>query len=267
MVKLVKLFPQYMLLPAVGGIALLAAAGYMVKRGISFWLALAVLVIGFAILYILALSYGVSALQNRLAWLYQNLEPERFLEKFEKLLPRAKKTPALEVTVRAYLADGHAAIGEFDQALALLDGAPVVTEESERLSAALLMLNNKGLIHFRIENAEKGKECLDKMRELLERQDEAAQKRYAENVRILQCHYDALTGVCQDDAYLRELVRNGTTALFRVNTSLLLARVYLSQGETNMARAYLEQTIEKGRDWLWPTKKAQQMLAALPAEE
>ena len=28
MVKLVKLFPQYMLLPAVGGIALLAAAGY-----------------------------------------------------------------------------------------------------------------------------------------------------------------------------------------------------------------------------------------------
>ena len=58
MVKLVKLFPQYMLLPAVGGIALLAAAGYMVKRGISFWLALAGLVIGFAILYILALPYG-----------------------------------------------------------------------------------------------------------------------------------------------------------------------------------------------------------------
>lgn len=93
MVKLVKLFPQYMLLPAVGGIALLAAAGYMVKRGISFWLALAVLVIGFAILYILALSYGVSALQNRLAWLYQNLEPERFLESLKSFCPVRKRHP------------------------------------------------------------------------------------------------------------------------------------------------------------------------------
>ncbi|MDO4270779.1 MAG: hypothetical protein Q4C72_07620 [Eubacteriales bacterium] len=259
MLKLVKLFPQYMLLPVIGGLALLGVGIYMVLNGVSFLWAALLLIIGCVILYIIALSSAVGAHQDRIAWLYRDLEPERFLEKYSKLLPRAQKYPEQEVTVRAHLANGHAALGEFDKALELLDNAPKVDDQALKI----LLLNNRAQIYFQTEQADKGKECLDQMRVLIAEGGDQARAQYAESERMLQCHYDALTSVCHDDAYLRTIVRDSTAALFRVNASLLLARVYLSQGETEMARSYLEETVEKGRDWLWPTQKARQMLETM----
>lgn len=267
MVKMVKLYPQYMLIPLVGGIALFGAAGYMVKRGMALWLALTLALIGLVILCVLGLSYGVSAYQNALAWLYQNLEPERFLEKFSKLLARARSMPVQEVCLRAHMANGYAALGTFDKALEMLADVPVISEKGEQLSAEILILNNKAQIYFQMGEVEKGKACLDQMRTVMNTVDQTLRSRYEENEKVLQCYYDALTGVCREDAYLRDLMQTGTTALFLVNISLLLAYVYLSQGEPQMARAYLEQTVEKGRDWLWPTQKAQAMLQEIPAEE
>ena len=266
MVKMVKLLPQYAMMPFIGGLVMLGLSGYLLWRGLPLWLALIVLVGGSALLYVLSLSYGVSEYQNRLAWLYQNLEPERFIEKFEKMLPRAKKYPVQEVTVRAHLANAYAALGQFEKALELLDGVPDLSgaEESEQVAAKLLVLNNKAQIYFQIEQADKGKACLDELRATLPQATDALRKSYEENERILQCHYEALTGVCTSDAYLRTLLTEGSTALFRVNISFLLARVYLSQGEKNMARSYMEETYEKGRDWLWPTQKAQEMMKEIP---
>ncbi len=264
MLKLIKLYPHFLLIPIVGALVLLFVAARMVAAGVSFVVAALVLIIGFAILCILGMSYAVNANQNKLCWLYQDLEPERFVVMYEKLLPRAKKDPDLEVNLRAHMANGYAAYGEFEKALAVMDAAPEIPDEELNRTAKILLLNNRAQIYFQLEQAEKGKECMDQMRVLLSQSSEALQKQYEENLRMMRCHYEALTGVCRDDAYLREVVRNSTTNLFRVNASLLLARVYLSQGETEMARSYLEQTYEKGRDWLWPTQKAVEMMKALP---
>ena len=49
MVKMVKLLPQYAMMPFIGGIVMLGLSGYLLWRGLPLWLALIVLVGGSAL--------------------------------------------------------------------------------------------------------------------------------------------------------------------------------------------------------------------------
>lgn len=264
---MLKLFPQYWLVPFGGVAALFVYLIMQVKSGFSLPLAVVILVVAAVILFIVANFAALAAHQDRLAWLYQNLEPERFVKMYGKLLPRSHGNPAQEVNVRAHLANAYAALGEFDKAFELLEQAPEVPgDEKERLQAKVMLLNNRATMHYQLEQVEKGKACADEMHALLEQGPEELRRRYEESERLLRCHYEALTGVCEDDKYLREVVRNSTTTLFRVNANFLLSRVYFSQGERDLGMSYLEQTIEVGRDWLWPTQKARELLESMQPE-
>ncbi|MDY3618478.1 tetratricopeptide repeat protein [Agathobaculum sp.] len=260
---MLKLFPSYWLLPYGGGAVLLFIAIRKVLDGTPLWLAALLLILGCVLLFVLAEAGAFAAHQRKLSWLYQNLAPERFLKVYEKLLPRSKKNPAREVTVRAHLANAYLALGDFEKAIALLNDAPEVSGEGKD-SSTVLLLNNKATVYLFGEQPEQAKHCIDQLHELLDKPgNEQLKERFTESERILRDHYDALTGVCKDDAYLRELNRNSTTELFRVNTSMLLARVYLSQKETELALSYLEQLAEKGTDWMWASIRAKEMLKEL----
>lgn len=202
--------------------------------------------------------------------LYNELDAERFLARYEPLARVPVKSNRLYLMVRVHLSNAYCALGRFDDAIALLEGTEVKPDKPENmLLTRFAVASNLCYCALQMGNLDAAQKHLDNLLSV-KAQLEEFQKSLPERKRMVlstalneQCMTFLKTGKA-DIAFLRTQVQAGNNQqLHRITTSLWIARAYLSENNRREAEKLLRRIVELAPG-LYPGKAAQELLDRLP---
>lgn len=184
----------------------------------------------------------IANLQNTkaLGLLHVELDPRRFTAVYEKVPPRLKKNSKSYVLACAYLADGYAAAGEFDQA----ERALCPPEEGGYTNDAALKAlyyNNRCAYALGAGRTEAAEAAMDALARTL---DDARLENpgLADNMgRSLQLHRNHLAAIRKEDVertWLSAQMRQAPYRLRRLETAKVLLLDALNREDKDSAREY-----------------------------
>lgn len=165
-----------------------------------------------------------------LGYLHMELDPEKFLTHYEGIPERLKSGSSAAAICRSYLADGYAARGDFDAAIAALsvdppaDNLPVQGLYAANLSACYL---GKGDVENARASILRLEQIIDACR--LSKPDLA--KNLTESLNLHRQHLNCLTGDKVDTEWLEEAFRRAQYHIRRLEIAKVLAQTALRDGD------------------------------------
>lgn len=200
--------------------------------------------------------------QRILMELYGAQNPRAFVKDYAPLVKRRLAPANVRFTLHAYLSNGYAALGEFDTAMAILDGAPTLRGRRKEAAVALLAGNR-----CNIEIARANLQAACKQWTLLKAALDSKgvpPKEYAAlngSLAFLVRQLKLLEGsATQEDAEAFEKQLAGTKSpLQRTELSLLLGRARLALGQPELAKPPLTQAAAANKE-LWAARQADKLL-------
>lgn len=233
----------------------------------------AVLLVGTVVtLLLIGLQYlhAVGMHNGLLNVLYNELDAERFLARYEPLARVPVKSNRLYLMVRIHLSNAYCALGRFDDAIALLEGTEVKADKPENmLLTRFAVASNLCYCALQMNDLGAAQKHLDNLL-AIKQELEALQRSLPERKRMVlstalneQCMAFLKTGKA-DIEFLKTQVQAGNNQqLHRVTTSLWIARAYLADNNRREAEKLLRRIVELAPD-LYPGKAAQELLDRLP---
>lgn len=230
-------------------------------------------VIGVLVLMALQTASAVATHNQLLAILYDQLNPEGFLSRYEPLLRIPVKNPNLSLMVHLHISNAYCAQGRFDDAQALLSSFsthPGRKPEDELLTRFAIVSN----LCYCAQQKNDVETAKQHLKDLLAIKDklEALQKSKPEKKRMTfstelneQCMKFLTTGKADIEA-LKTLSQNSSQLLHKVTISLWISRAYLAVNNRREAEKLLNRIVNVASE-LYPGKVAAQLLAQLPAKD
>ena len=212
-----------------------------------------------------------TGMHNRLlSILYNELDVERFLAKYEPLLKVPVKNNQLYLMIRLHLSNAYVAQGRFDDAIALLEATEVKKDKEEKMLLTRFALTSNLCYCAEQKNdlpaAEKYlAELLDFKTQLEKLQTTKPEKqRMAFSTGLNeQCMKLLKTGKADIEFLKTQVQANNSQQLHRITTSLWIARAYLAENNRREAEKLLARIVELAPD-LYPGKAAKELLDQLP---
>lgn len=185
-----------------------------------------------------------------LGYLHVELDPEKFLAAYEKVPGRLKPGSVDQAVASAYLADGYAAQGKFQQAL---DTLRLPKEESKQYAALQgNVLQKRCSYQLFAGDAPAAKETLARLGALIQdtQKDPQAKAQLVDNLktgqRILQNRLNALGNKQVDEGFLLTKIQGATYTLLRLELWQTLALWALREEDGAKAETYLTHLVQEG---------------------
>lgn len=201
-----------------------------------------------------------------LALLHIKLDPAAFLAAYEPVPPRLDPASQSYAVACAYLADGYAAAGEYQKAMAALCPSFAGKKGGEDLSLKGLYYNNLAAYRLGSEDAAGAAEALGELEKVVEQCRTAKPefaKNMAANLRFYRNWQACLVGTKVEGEWLAAELPKAPYQLRRLELLKVLALYELKKGRLGRAREHLE-ALQRfaGKTCYGPW--AEQALAALP---
>lgn len=185
-----------------------------------------------------------------LGYLHVELDPERFVAVYEKVPGRLKAGSVDQAVACAYLADGYAAQGQFQQALDTL----CLPQQEDKQYVALRgnVLQKRCSYQLFAGDATAAKETLSRLGELIQdgEKDPACNPRLLDNLktgrRILQSRLNVLGNKQVEEDFLESQVKAASYSLLRLELWQTLALLALRKEDGEKAQTYLTQLVQEG---------------------
>lgn len=222
-------------------------------------------VVGFGI----AQFYSMRLMNQALALLNQELEPDRFLEAFTPAAARCRKDTIQGIMTWVYVSAGYMAKGDTEKALSVLDGLHPEQMKSRGLAAEGLVLNQKFQCQYALGDLEGAGQTLQRLRELAQemaRRQPAAAKNLSYNVHLFGEYLRFAREGEADTAYLEEEIRLSANRLHRQQVRMVLADMYRAMGRREDELRLLQEVSREGGG-LAVRKEADKRLAACEERE
>ena len=178
-----------------------------------------------------------------LSFLHVELDPEAFLERYEKVPGRLKKGSKEYVLSCAYLAQGYAATGEFDRAMDVLcsDYSGKKGEDQALKGLYYYSFASYALSGGHLEEAQKAMEGLKEVAEDSRKQNPKLSQNMKECLVLCQNRLACLKGEQADSQWLKGQLKNVPFALRRLEVLETLARQALADGRKKDGLKWLDQ--------------------------
>ena len=240
--------------------AVVLMTGLLMSLGLPAGWAAALFVLATVVTFAGAVMSAVGMHQKQVNILVQQLDPARFIQVYEPLLPKAAKQPAQLLTMHAYLSTAYANLGQYDKALKLLDACPAVAP-ADRPRAEALLLGNRCLIHFQQGDAERALDCLTRLEGRI-KADPTLGEDVVLSARLLRIRADALKGWTNDLEWMRRHTAGVQPPFYAAADQQLLGQMLLAAGKPDEARTVLEKAAACG-DTIWAGREAARQLRSL----
>ena len=180
-----------------------------------------------------------------LGYLHMELDPDKFLKHYEGLPDKMKTADA--AVCRSYLADGYAAAGRYDEAIALL------TENSpgENLALQGLYASNLSAYYLGKGDTDKAAEAIRDLNEIIDasrlNKPELANN-LTVSLKIHKQHLNCLTGKPVNTGWLEDAFGSAQYNIRRLEIAKILAMTAQRDGDQEAAKkqlTYLRQNGEK----------------------
>lgn len=201
-------------------------------------------------------------LQSYSQLLYVQVEPEKFLEDFGPIVQRTPKTTIDYVDGCNKLAYAHEALGQFEEAMALV--APLKPEDlkNHSLGGMAITCNQQIRLLLLQEKVEEAQEVLQQLRNIAEvavARAPALGRNTNECIRLYENWLSVLNGQPTDEAYLEEEIQLSKNRIHKSEIQLVLAKAYEDRGEQEKADELRLDVLSTGKG-LWAERKARQLL-------
>lgn len=199
--------------------------------------------------------------QRLLGILYVWQKPKEFIVAYEPLTQQKDVRKNVLFSMCAYLSNAHAALGEFDTALLLLDNMPKLSRRRQ-LAGQALVSGNKCNFYLEKGDLENAQEEYNKLIALKDNATGNLHKELESTAELLDIKLTLAKGACGElDAYrARELYKKSTSALHKTQLRFLLGQIYLQLGRSDLALEYLKEVV-KAEENLWVVKQANILLS------
>lgn len=193
-------------------------------------------------------SFQAAAMHRRLLGiLYTFMRPDDFISVYAQLPEKKHIRANIRFSMMAYLSNGYAAGGRFEQALAVLDKMPPLPPHRQEEGEAILA-GNRCDIFLAMGNLTSAQAQYDKLMACVARgigtQNEIAQLL---NIKLRLAHDNVKD---QDADYVRQLIKKDSSAFYKANMKLLVGQIYVALGELDFARSYLTE-VAQGDKQMW----------------
>lgn len=254
---MIHLYPFIIVTGLLCEAAVVLMTGLLMSLGLPAVWAAALFVLATVVTFAGAVMSAVGMHQKQVNILVQELDPQRFIQVYEPLLPKAAKQPAQALTMHAYLSTAYANLGQFDRALQLLDACPAV-QPADRPRAEALLLGNRCLILFQQGKTKQALDCLTRLESRI-KADRALGEDVELSARLLRARADALKGWAGDLERMRRVAAGAQPPFYAAANQELLGRMLLAAGKPDEARAALERAAAFG-DTIWAGREAARLL-------
>lgn len=227
-------------------VGILCCAFLIWKHGLS-PMALLGLVPAAALLGIARLRAMMTAQEEHLrllAILYNDLEPQRFIEQYEPICSK-KMSEECQRATAAHLANGYAYGGDSPKALELISSLPMPQGKKE-LGTRLLIAGNRCTYHLLAQDAAAAREEHAEMVRLLEQAKAEKCKispNYERTRRMNEVQLNLLENKPVDVSILREELAARSNQLHKALCRYLLAWSYAQAGKRTEARGVLKEVL------------------------
>lgn len=238
--------------------------------GINPLLLLLVSVIGVLVVIVLQYTSAIATHNQLLAILYDQLNPEGFLSRYEPLLHIPVKNPNLSLMVHLHISNAYCALGRFDEAQELLSAFPIRPgkKPEDELLTQFAIVSNLCYCAEQKNDIEAAKCHLTKLRAVKEKlealqKDKPEKKRMAFSTELNEQCMKFLTTGHADISKLKTLSQNSNQLLHKVTISLWISRAYLAVNNRREAEQLLGRIVNVAPD-LYPGRIAAELLSKLP---
>lgn len=173
-----------------------------------------------------------------LGYLHMELDPEKFLAHYEDVPGRLKADGSSAAICRSYLADGYAAKGDFDAAIATLSVAPPV----DNLPVQGLYAANLSACYLGKGDLERAQASIRRLEEVIDacrlNKPELA-KNLTESLQLHRQHFHCLTGEAVDTEWLEAAFDRAQYHIRRLEIAKVLAQAALRDGDGAEAKKQL----------------------------
>lgn len=182
-----------------------------------------------------------------MGYLHVDLDPEKFVAAYESV-PGKLKPGSLDQTVaQSYLADGYAALGQFDKAIETLGRPYAAGKQAVALEGMLWQkLCSYQLFKGDLKEAQKALEALDQLIAVNEDAKPALLDNLKTSRRILRNRMAAQTNKQVEEGFLLIQVQKATYQLLRLELWQALAIWAIREGDEEKRDLYLYQLKEHG---------------------
>ncbi|NCB32013.1 MAG: hypothetical protein EOM66_11480 [Clostridia bacterium] len=216
-------------------------------NGLSATLTLA---LGFVLFRLAANVIASNTNTKILEILHVQMDPQRFLNQYEKIPAKLKRGSVNHAVTTIYLADGYAAKGDYDTAERLVDAEPVDNAD-EKLHAAIAAIRMNARVDYALlrgDSAE-GERLLSEFRQVL-KQGEAVNPSLAANMQdrvILYAQWlQVMGGAPTGENFLQDMLGRTPVLLQRLEILWVMARSFLLRDESAAAREQFETIASQG---------------------
>lgn len=182
----------------------------------------------------------LSSMENTryLGYLHMELDPDKFLDHYRDIPGRLKPETQSSAVMRSYLADGYAAKGDYDAALAALNPDPA----PDALSVRGLYASNRCAYYLGKGDTDSAAEAITELNGIidacrLKKADLA--KNLTESLNLHQQHLNCLTGKAVDLDYLEAAFQRAQYNIRRLEIAKVMAMAALRDGNTGEAKKQL----------------------------
>lgn len=198
-----------------------------------------VLMLGIGYFAARVLGNVLSSMENTryLGYLHMELDPKKFLGHYRDVPGRVKGASSAAIC-RSYLADGYAADGDFDAALAALAPDPPVDD----LPVRGLFASNRCAYYLGKEDAEQAAASIRQLEEIidacrLKKADLA--KNLTESLTLYKQGLNCISGKTVDIQWLEDAFQRAQYHIRRLEITKILAQTALRDGDAAAAKKHL----------------------------
>ncbi len=241
------------------GIAVLAMA--LIYDGVEWPVSLA-LFFGLSLLAFIVLETMAGIMHRRiLCILYLEQRPKEFIAAYRPLTELRGVRKNILFSMRAYLSNAYAAMGDFNTALAVLEEMPELTRNN--LSARALISGNRCSFLLDMGDVDKAEMEYEIFFQTKGSSSGNLRKELESTAQLLGIKFALARGSCgkTEEDTARELYKKSTSALHKTHMQLLLGQIYLQTGRPDIAKEYLKGAV-KGGNALWAVKRAAAILSS-----
>jgi len=223
----------------------------------SSWLFPILLGLGASIVLFIILELKATSMHLRiLGILYTWQKPQDFVQVYEPLSESKNLRKNLRFTMKVYVSNGYAAMGDFSNALKSLDQAPNITGKQAQKSKAIIHCNKCAIYLWSGET--------EKARQHYQALEKINMKSMESSTELLRLHLSLNEKqVTEEDAdCLRSMLKATTSVFHKTELSYLLGDVYYLLGEREFAKSYFTDATQGGTQLL-VSRLAQEKLSSL----
>ena len=208
-----------------------------------------VLMLGIGYFSSRVLGNVLSSMENTryLGYLHMELDPQKFIAHYRDIPGRLKEDSHSAAILRSYLADGYAADGDFDTALATLASGP----EPKELSVRGLYAANRSAYYLGKNDVDNARGSIGELNQVIDacrlnKTDLASN--LTESLKLYQQNLNCLTGEAVDMDWLEAAFQRAQYNIRRLEIAKVMAMTALRDGQAAEAKkqlTYLRKNSEK----------------------